>query len=141
MRISRQTRRVKRRAYPSYKAHLRVREGRELLKVSRTWVLDDVDPKGYANLRAPSKADAPPNRPVVKTSFRFYGSREEWDRFQAICRERGSNTCHVLNDFVQAVLLRAENLLEPGVVNIVNYWASGPRGHGQELSGVKTGPV
>jgi len=141
MRISRRQRKARGRRYPCFKAHLRVQEGRELLKVSRSWTVQDVDPKGYAMLRAPSMSRVPLTGPSVRTSFRFYGSREEWDRFRELCRERGSNTCHVLNDFVQAVLSRAETILEPGTVNIVNYWASAPRGHGQELSGEVRGVV
>lgn len=70
----------------------------------------------------------------VRTSF--HANREAWERFDAICKEHKTTTCHVLNTLIKGINEGAESgdislpkILSPNpvIININDYFLAQPR--------------
>ena len=100
----------------------------KILKVSRVWELEDVDPKGYLLFRAvkDNEYDISPKKDPV-TSIRLKVSKEDWQRFKQILKQQGLNVCHAFSNFVQLVLKHPRLAHGEVELKIINIYQGKPR--------------
>ena len=128
MRIVQTRQRIKSKSYPRFFASLKRQEALKLLEVAKEWELLDTDPMGYAIFRAKGATNNTScNQTDPVTSFRLKLPKEDWLKFKHLCRAKGTNICHALSNFIQAVLANPELLDHEYQVKIYNFYAGKPR--------------
>jgi hypothetical protein len=136
MRLRRVTTSVRGKPYTRYRLDLSKEEGIALEKLGLEWLIEDVDPKGWVQLRLKlptSMADLHAKPEDPKTTVLLHCSKAEWEKFKKNLSEKGLTVCQSFTNYVQAVNETVDKIGDFPSVIIMNVWQGVPRSRSEKL--------
>jgi hypothetical protein len=122
--------------YQTYSMDLAKEEGIRLSKLGDQWEIEDVDPKGWVQLKRKvptSMADFHVKPEDPKTTILLHCSRAEWSQFKSNLNDKGLTVCQSFTNYVQAVNESVDRLGEYPSIIIQNVWNGVPRSRSEKL--------